>query len=167
VPALGRWFPHAEAFAAAHDTPALSLGAWRIATPICYEAIRPDFVRRMVERSEPHLLVTLANDAWFGDSREPWIHLALARLRAVEHRRFLVRATNSGVSAIVDPVGGVVASTGVLTRENLRGVVHPLAGRTVYGRLGDWPGWLAAIVVALTLAAGPSRKVARTSSRVT
>jgi apolipoprotein N-acyltransferase len=157
VPALGRWFPHAEVFAAAHDTPALALGPWRIATPICYEAIRPDFVRRMVERSEPHLLVTLANDAWFGDSREPWIHLALARLRAIEHRRFLVRATNSGVSAIVDPAGRVVAETGVLTRENLRGVVHPLAGRTIYGRLGDWPGWLAAAVVALTLALGASR----------
>jgi apolipoprotein N-acyltransferase len=166
VPALARWFPHAEAFAAATETPALSLGPWRIATPICYEAIRPDFVRRMVERSAPHLLVTLANDAWFGDSQEPWIHLALARLRAVEHRRFLVRATNSGVSAIVDPAGRIVASTGVLTRENLRGVVHPLAGGTVYGRLGDWPGWLAAIVVALTLVARPSRESPGTSSGV-
>ena len=71
--------------------------------------------------------------------------------RAVEHRRFLVRATNSGVSAIVDPMGRVVARTGLLTRENLRRVVPTLDVRTVYDRLGDWPGWLAAgtVVVAL------------------
>jgi apolipoprotein N-acyltransferase len=152
VPAIARWFPDVEEFVAARTTPALRLGPWRIATPICYEAIRPEFVRRMVTQSRPHLLVTLANDAWFGASQEPWIHLALARLRAVEHRRFLVRATNSGVSAIVDPAGRVVARTDVLTRATLRGVVHLLDGRTVYGRLGDWPGWLAAAVVVLALA---------------
>ena len=54
-------------------------------------------MRRMVAATRPHLLVTLANDAWFGDSQEPWLHLSLARLRAIEHRRFLVRSTNSGV----------------------------------------------------------------------
>jgi apolipoprotein N-acyltransferase len=87
LPALERWFPHRSDFQAAVETPPLRLGAWRIATPICYEAIRTDFVRRMTAQADPHLLVTLANDAWFGDSAEPWMHLALARLRAVEHRR--------------------------------------------------------------------------------
>jgi apolipoprotein N-acyltransferase len=152
LPAIGRWFPHVQEFAAANDAPALRLGAWRIATPICYEAVRPEFVRRMVRQSRPHLLVTLANDAWFGDSQEPWIHLALARLRAVEHRRFLVRSTNSGVSAIVDPAGRVVARTDLLARDNLRATVHPLDGETVYARLGDWPGWVSAALVVLTLA---------------
>jgi apolipoprotein N-acyltransferase len=152
VPAFARWFPHVEEFAAATDTPALQLGPWRIATPICYEATRPDFVRRMAAASRPHLFVTLANDAWFGDSHEPWLHLALARLRAVEHRRFMVRATNSGVSAVIDPAGRIVASTGLLTTETLRAEVHPLEGSTVYARLGDWPGWLSAAIVALALA---------------
>jgi apolipoprotein N-acyltransferase len=172
VPALGRWFPHVDDFAASTDVPALHLGPWRIATPICYEAIRPEFVRRMMRRSRPHLLVTLANDAWFGDSQEPWLHLALARLRAVEHRRFLVRATNSGVSAVVDPAGRVVAMTGVLTRETLRATVHPLEGETVYTRLGDWPGWLAAAIVVVGVAlsapgrSGSSRRPAsRTAAR--
>jgi apolipoprotein N-acyltransferase len=151
VPALGRWFPHVEKFGASSEMPALRLGPWRIATPICYEVARQDFVRRMVLASRPHLLVTIANDAWFGDSQEPWIHLALARLRAVEHRRFLVRATNSGVSAIVDPTGRIVAHTGLLTRESLRGVVYPLEGETLYGRFGDWPGWLAVAIVAFGL----------------
>src|SRR6185436_8366232 len=113
------------------------------------EAIRPELVRRMVAETHAHLLVTLANDAWFGDSQEPWLHLGLAQLRAVEQRRWLVRATNSGVSAIVDPAGRIVSRTGLLTRESLRGTVRMLQGETLYARLGDWPGWLALIVVVL------------------
>jgi apolipoprotein N-acyltransferase len=68
VPGFERWFPHLQNFGAADETPALRLGAWRIATPICYEAVRADFVRGMVTRAETILLVTLGNDAWFGDS---------------------------------------------------------------------------------------------------
>lgn len=151
LPFLARLFPHAEEFAASTTQPALAFGPWRLATPICYEAVRPEFVRRMMTEARPHLLVTLANDAWFGDSQEPWLHLGLARLRAIEHRRWLVRATNSGVSALVDPAGRVVARTGLLTRENLIGTVHPLEGTTVYARLGDWPGWVSLGLVALML----------------
>jgi len=147
LPALREWLPQVEEFAASRETPPLRLGPWRIATPICYEAIRPEFVRRMMREARPHLLVTLANDAWFGDSQEPWIHLALARLRAVEQRRFLVRATNSGVSAIVDPAGAVVVQSGVLARDNLRSTVRLVETETVYARVGDWPGWLSAVVV--------------------
>jgi len=160
LPALARWFPDVQEFTAAQDTPAITMGPWRIATPICYEAIRPEFVRRMVLASKPHLLVTLANDAWFGDSHEPWLHLGLARLRAVEHRRFLVRATNSGVSAIVDPAGRIVARTGVLTRENLRGTVLLWDGETTYDLLGDWPGKVATAIVVLALCV-PRRRSAQ------
>jgi apolipoprotein N-acyltransferase len=149
VPRIAALFPHVQDFRASDETPPLRLGALRIATPICYEAVRPEFVRRMVREARPHLIVTLANDAWFGDSQEPWIHLALTRLRAVEHRLWLVRATNSGVSAAVDPAGRVVARTGLLTRENLRAVVHPRDERTLYARFGDWPGALALALIVL------------------
>ncbi|MGB5703775.1 MAG: nitrilase-related carbon-nitrogen hydrolase, partial [Polyangiales bacterium] len=71
-----------------------------------------------------------------------WIHLRLAQLRAVEHRRYLVRATNTGVTAVVDPAGRVVAKAPVLQRDSLRVTVHMLEGQTLYARLGDWPGWL-------------------------
>lgn len=158
LPSLRARFPDVQQFTAARETPALRLGPWRIATPICYEAVRPELVRRMVRTADPHLLVTLANDGWFGDSTEPWLHLALARLRAVEHRRWLVRATNGGVSALVDPTGRVVVRTGLLTRENLRGTVRLLDGETLYGRLGDWPGALAAVACLLALAPRPPRR---------
>jgi apolipoprotein N-acyltransferase len=151
VPQIAALFPHAQDFRAADATPPLRLGELRIVTPICYEAVRPEFVRRMVREARPHLIVTLANDAWFGDSQEPWIHLALTRLRAVEHRLWLVRATNSGVSAVVDPAGRVVARTGLLARESLRAVIHPREARTLYTRLGDWPGPLALALTVLGL----------------
>jgi apolipoprotein N-acyltransferase len=142
--ALEGLFPHAQHFGAATETPPLVLGSLRISTPICYEAAVPSFVRRMVRSARPSLLVMLANDAWFGDSHEPWIHLAVARMRAVEHHRYVVRATNSGVSAFVDPAGRLLARSELLARQNLRGTVRALEGETLYGRLGDWPGWLAA-----------------------
>jgi apolipoprotein N-acyltransferase len=151
LPSLARWFPHVGRFRASTETPALVLGSWRIAAPICYEVIRPEFVRRMMRAAHPHLLVTLANDAWFGDSDEPWLHLGLAQLRAVEQRRYLIRATNSGVSAVVDPAGRLVVRSGLFTRENLRATVHPLEGGTPYARLGDWPGWLALALMLLGL----------------
>lgn len=142
--ALRPYFPHAQDFGASSDAPALGLGAFRMATPICYEAAVAGYVRSMVARARPNLFVMLSNDAWFGDSHEPWIHLAVARMRAIEHHRFAVRATNSGVSALIDPAGRIVARSGLLTRENLRGTVHALEGTTLYARCGDWWGWIAA-----------------------
>ena len=147
-------------FNAAAATPSLTLGTWRIATPICYEAVRPAFVRRMVCDGDANLIVTLANDAWFGDSQEPALHLAMARMRAVELRRFLVRATNTGISAVVDPVGRLVARGGLLTAENLRAPVAQLQERSLYSRLGDWPGWLAGVILAAAMMVprgGPGR----------
>lgn len=148
----GAWlerFAGASEFAAAGDVPALRFGTWRISTPICYEAVRPAFVRRMVLEADPSLIATLANDSWFGDSQEAELHLAMAEMRAIEHRRFLVRATNSGISAIVDPVGRELVRSGLLTRENLRARVHALDTPTLYTAFGDWPGWVAVAALAL------------------
>lgn len=165
VPALAQRLPRAQRFGAARQVPALSLGERRISVPICYEAIRPGFVRRMVRAAEPHLLVTIANDAWFGDSREPLIHLQLARMRAIEHRRHLVRATNGGISAIIDPLGRVVARTALLERANLRGQITWLAEPTLYTRLGDWPGPLAALWLVVALRIATPRRAARAATR--
>jgi len=120
---------------------------FRLGVLICYEDILPGFVRRVVRDTRPHLLVNLTNDAWVGDTPEPWIHLALAKLRAVEHRRYLVRATNTGVSAVIDPAGRVVTRSGAFTRENLRAEVAMLEDTTPYALWGDWPSWIALAAV--------------------
>ena len=101
-----------------------------------------------VRHGQPEMLVNLTNDAWFGDTTEPWIHLALAKFRAIEHRRYLLRATNSGVSAVVDPVGRVVAHGGTFRPETVEATAHWLSPtRTGYELWGDTPWWLASAAV--------------------
>jgi len=149
LPMLYELSPNSSRFTAGSHVRPLTLGPWRISTPVCYEDVLARFTRKMVREAKPHVLINMTNDAWFGDTQEPWIHLVLAKYRAVEHRRYLVRSTNSGISAVVDPVGRVVARTGLLTRENLRYEVHMLDEDTVYTMLGDWPGWLSLLMIAL------------------
>jgi len=125
----------------------LSLGAVRISALVCLEDLLPGFVRRVVRAGAPHLLVNLTNDAWFGESDEVWIHLALAKLRAVEHRRTLVRATNSGVSAVIDPLGRVAAQAPAFSQQTLVAEAALFEGTTLYQALGNWPGGLGAAVI--------------------
>lgn len=141
LPWLYELSPNTGHFTPGRHQRALPFGQHRISTLICYEDVLPGFTRDAVRTSDPHLLVNITNDSWFGDTHEPWIHLALAKFRAVEHHRFLVRATNSGVSAIVDATGRVITHSRTFQRENLHADVAMLNGRTLYGQLGDWPGW--------------------------
>ena len=142
-PMLYDWSPQSGRFTPGNHVRPLPFREYRITTMVCYEDIIPGFVRGAVNEANPHLLVNITNDAWFGDTSEPLQHLALAKFRAVEHHRFFVRSTNSGVSAVIDPAGRVLASTGVFTEETLSGEVRMMTGATVYQSLGDWPGWIA------------------------
>ncbi|MDB5215111.1 MAG: Apolipoprotein N-acyltransferase, partial [Myxococcaceae bacterium] len=132
---------------------------------ICYEDILPSFTNRMVAHADPELLVNITNDAWFGDTTEPWEHLALAKFRAIEHRRFLVRSTNSGVSAIVDPMGGVVSHTKTFVAEAQEGTVRWLRGTTVYEVVGDVPWWLLALAAGYACFARVPPRLARKVDR--
>jgi apolipoprotein N-acyltransferase len=121
-----------------------------IAPFVCYEAILPEFVAERAGREAVDLLVNLTNDSWYGDTWEPHQHLNFSRFRAVEHRRPMVRATNTGISAFVDPAGEVVARLDY-DREGV--LVHdvPLVarGRTLFARAGGgvrWAAWIAALV---------------------
>jgi apolipoprotein N-acyltransferase len=147
-PSLYKMSPHSSRFSAGTSLEPLPFKDHKISALICYEDILPAFVNRAVAHADPDLLVNLTNDAWFGDSTEPWIHLALAKLRAVEHRRYLIRATNSGVSAMIDPVGRVPLHGGTFTEESLIGVAKFMRARTGYEILGDAPWYLAALAIA-------------------
>jgi apolipoprotein N-acyltransferase len=109
---------------------------------ICYEGIFPDLVRRFVTGGA-RLVVNMTNDAWFGRTSGPLQHLAMYPFRAVEHRTAVVRAANTGVSALVAPSGRLVASLGLFERGILAGRVPLRAGETLYTRLGDWLAWVA------------------------
>jgi apolipoprotein N-acyltransferase len=113
---------------------------------ICYEDILPGFVRKVMQ-SQPDVLVNITNDAWFGASREPLIHLAMAIFRSIEHRRFMARSTNTGISAFVDPAGRILDETPVFARANTMHEVAALQGATIYSRVGDLLGWLCLALV--------------------
>ncbi len=150
-PILYRWSPNSGHFSPGKSLDGLELPidgeTHEVTVLICYEDILPEFTNEAVRHADPELLVNMTNDAWFGDTAEPWEHLALAQLRAVEHRRYLVRGTNSGVSAVVDPVGRVIAHSGTFQAQTLSAGIHWLRSRTVYERLGDWPWLLASLAL--------------------
>jgi apolipoprotein N-acyltransferase len=120
------------------------------ATFICYEAIFPEVVRPLAVGSA--YLVNITNDAWFGLSSAPEQHLAMAVVRAIETRRYLLRAANTGISAIVDPYGRIVARTAMQEQTILSGAIEPRTGETPYTRAGDLLAWACAILTLLCAA---------------
>jgi apolipoprotein N-acyltransferase len=117
----------------------------RFSVFICYEAVFPDAVRRFVN-NDARLLVNLSNDGWFGHSAALEQHLAMARVRAVENRRWLLRATNTGLTASIGPYGRVVA---LLPPDRRAVLIAPYSFRsdlTLYTRWGDWFAWLCVVL---------------------
>lgn len=157
-PGLYELSPRTSRFTAGRAANVLTLsntpaGELRVAPLICYEAILPRFARRFAA-GRPNLLVSQTNDAWFGPRGEPWLHLALTVFRAVEHRASLVRATNTGVSAFIDPTGRVRSHTALDAAEVLVRSVPLLGERTPFVRWGEAFAWsmVACAAVLLLLA---------------
>jgi len=116
----------------------------RFGVLICYEAIFPDEVRRFVANGA-ELLVNISNDGWYGRSAAPEQHLAMARVRAVENRRWLLRGTNNGYTVVIDPYGREVARLAPDIRGVLRAPFSFRSERTIYSRWGDWLAWLCVV----------------------
>ncbi len=140
-PILFEWFPEAGDLAAGASVEVITMDRYRIGVMICYEDILPAFTRKVADQ-KPHILINITNDAWFGKTSEPYLHLALSVFRAVENRVGLVRSTNTGISAFVDPNGRILESTGLHQAETLLRSMPMLQSDTLYQRLGDWPAYL-------------------------
>lgn len=113
---------------------------------ICYEIAYPSLVARL---SKVDFLVTVSNDGWFGHSIGPAQHFEMVRMRAKETGRYIVRATNNGVTAIIDPQGKVVERVPSFTRTVLRGEIYPANGLTPWQRTGVWPVLLLSLLLLL------------------
>ena len=139
---------------------AIQLNDIRIAMSICYEVVYPDLVRKSV--SDPDLLLTISNDTWFGASIGPWQHLQMARMRALENGRYLVRATNNGVTAVIDERGQLVGQLPQFVPGVLRAEVSLMRGSTPFSEYGQ-TGILALLLFSLMAASrrvSPQRNVA-------
>lgn len=116
---------------------------------ICYESIFGDEVRQFV-REGAEVLINISDDGWYGDSGAPWQHLNMARMRAVENRRWLLRDTNTGETTVIDPNGRYTQTT----RHVRTAYVLPfdfLSEQTFYTRFGDWFASLCAGVAGAAL----------------
>ena len=118
---------------------------------ICYESIFGDEVRHFAANGA-QVLINLSDDGWYGDSSAPWEHLDMARMRAIENDRWLLRATNTGVTAAIDPYGRVVQQMPRHVRGALLAKFNYISDETFYTRHGDWIAWICAILSALILA---------------
>jgi apolipoprotein N-acyltransferase len=118
---------------------------------ICYEATFPDEVRQFA-RNGAEVFVNISNDGWYGNTSAPLQHLNMARMRAVENSRWLLRDTNTGVTAVIDPYGRRVAEAPRWQRTVLQGAYDLEQDTTFYTRHGDWFPILCAIITLLGLA---------------
>ena len=124
---------------------------------ICYESIFGDEIRELAENGAD-VLVNLSDDGWYGNSSAPWEHLDMARMRAIENDRWVLRSTNTGVTTAIDPEGRL----GVELPRHERGALVAgfgyVQGTTFYTRHGDWLAWLCVIVAGAGCAAPFARR---------
>jgi apolipoprotein N-acyltransferase len=125
---------------------------------ICFEAVFPNLVRKFVTGGA-ELLVNISNDGWFAHSGALAQHLAMARVRAVENHRWLLRATNTGLTAVVDPYGRFTAQLAPDRRDVLTAGYDFRSDRTLYSRWGDWLAWLSLVVSIAFLVVGTQHAV--------
>ncbi len=128
----------------------LPVGEHAVSVAICYEVVYPGLVRRFVQAGS-ELLTTITNDAWFGRSSAAYQHFAQASLRAIEQGRYLVRAANTGISAVVDPYGRVLERTTLFETTVRVADVRFLQERTVYSRVGDVVAYACLLLTAAAL----------------
>ena len=119
------------------DQALLQAKGYQIAPYICYEVVYPEFAASLAARSD--LLLTISNDTWFGTSIGPLQHLQMAQMRALEAGRWMIRATNNGVTGLIDPFGKITAQIPQFERGILYGEVVPMHNLTPYLQWRSWP----------------------------
>ncbi|CAK0764093.1 Apolipoprotein N-acyltransferase [Gammaproteobacteria bacterium] len=137
----------------------LLLAGHKIGLSICYEAAFPEEIAASLPEAE--LLVNVSNDGWFGNSLAPYQNLQMAQMRALETGRWLLRDTNTGISAIIGPDGRLRTRTALFQDAVLTAEVQPMMGSTPYVRMGDAPVW---VLIVLGLAAGRALTLSRINS---
>jgi apolipoprotein N-acyltransferase len=127
------------------------LDGHRIGAFICYESAFPDLVRQFT-KAGANVLVNLSNDGYFGHSAAREQHLKLVRMRAAENRRWILRATNDGITAMIDPAGREIARLPLYTQTSAVFGYNSLTELTPYVRFGDWFAWLCLLGSAVLVA---------------
>jgi apolipoprotein N-acyltransferase len=137
-------------FARGKSREPLDVGDTKAGVFICYESIFPDEMRQFAKNGA-EVFVNVSNDGWYGEGGAPRQHLNMARMRAVENNRWLLRDTNTGITAVIDPYGRVVAEAPRNQRTQLQAAYSLERSTTFYTRHGDWFPLVCAIIALLGL----------------
>ena len=132
---------------------------------ICYESIFGNDLRNF-PLAGAQVLVNISDDGWYGDTSAPWEHLDMVRMRAIENHRWILRATNTGVTAVVDPFGRITATIPRHIRTSVQVPFGYENDITFYSHHGDWFAWLCAIITAFSLALASGKKRFTTQTQV-
>jgi apolipoprotein N-acyltransferase len=130
----------------------------KFAAYICYEIVYPELVRK--EATGKDFLVTISNDAWFGHSWGPLQHFQMARMRALETGKYLLRGTNTGVTAVIDPYGKVLGQLPQFSEGLLKGSFRTVSGTTPFMHWGWWPVLILSgllVLVGMAMGLGPAQ----------
>jgi len=151
VEILDSYYSAPNSFQPGKTLPVINTSNGTIGISICFEQVYPSYIRRSVS-GDAGILVNISNDSWFGDTTQPGQHLNCSIIRAVEHRRYLVRAANSGYSAIISPAGELSNVTSLFSREAVKGRVQLIEQKSLYTRYGDMILYLALVILLSILA---------------
>jgi apolipoprotein N-acyltransferase len=132
---------------------------------ICYESIFGDELRHFALNGA-QVLVNISDDGWYGDTSAPWEHLDMARMRAIENHRWVLRATNTGITAAIDPNGRITTTIPRHVRTSVQVRFGFNSDLTLYSRYGDWFAWVCALATALMLLLSLARKTPTAQSQV-
>lgn len=132
-------------FARGSERTVFGVDGYKLGVFICYESVFPDEVR-IFARNGAQLFANISNDEWFGNWSAPAQHLNMVRMRAIENRRWVLRATNTGITVSIDPYGRIVARAPRDVRTTLEAPFGLENGTTFYTRHGDWFAWACAII---------------------
>jgi apolipoprotein N-acyltransferase len=133
-----------------------SVGGHKIGTFICYESVFPSYIRKFAA-SGAEALFNISNDSWFGRSAARYQHLQIVRMRAAENARWILRATDNGITTAIDPAGRVVRTTQEYAELAARFPYRYRQERTFYTRYGDWLVALCALIAAGVLMSAVSQ----------
>jgi apolipoprotein N-acyltransferase len=125
---------------------------------VCYESIFGDEVREFVKNGA-EVLVNISDDGWYGDTGAPWQHLNMARMRAIENHRWIIRDTNTGITTTIDPRGRIWAQAPRHIRGAYAMRFEYESVMTLYTRFGDWFAWGCVLITILALAWNAKRPI--------
>jgi apolipoprotein N-acyltransferase len=143
-------------FAAGNRVVVSSLDGHRVGAFICYESVFPGYIRKFAA-SGAEVLVNISNDSWFGKSQARYQHLQIVRMRAAENARWILRATDNGITTVIDPAGRIVRSAQEYAELAARFEYRYRGDQTFYTRHGDWFVALCALLAATILLSNRAR----------